>query len=251
MLERNEYINIIKKLNNKKNNLNKIIQNEGNVTKNFEKKLRIIDNNLRIKEYKLIQQELKKLKKIVNEEDIKAELNDIKKYIVVKFTLTIQEVEFFISLNNYLEHERVQLSFHEWFINNNTFQFLIEKMEKRTFTLWFVQSMKVKEINKKKITKIILFEYHKKYFYNTVEKLKKRKLESFVKIVYFSLIFIEHYSIKFKYYVCKDKFKEISKRFINSKILFLINSPWESTNNLTMLDFLFNFLNLQLRKDEK
>lgn len=165
---------------------------------------------------------------------------DVKNYIASKSIITAKQIESYISINNYISNGEKPLDFHGWPISPDIAFFLVNKIIENSYdlilefgsgssTLLFAKALKVKYNNSKHMPKQVAIEHNKKYLNKTKNILALDDLEKNVQLVLAPLKEMEYHNQYYKYYDCKDVFKNFRKKNYK-KILVLVDGPPGATN---------------------
>lgn len=190
------------------------------------------------------QQEVRENK---NDTDVNRVLRNLPFLLQKNSYNTSKQIESFISLNKYINHHEIPLSFHGWPISPDIGLALIDYIENRnvdvviefgsgTSSVLFAKAFKLANSDSNLWSleqPIISFEHNEEYVEKTSQLLKSHECRSLVDLIHAPLVDF-HYSTeeKFLYYDCEESIKSLSSLLGNDKknILILIDGPPGVTN---------------------
>jgi len=160
---------------------------------------------------------------------------------------TSKQIESFISLNKYINHHEIPLSFHGWPISPDIGLTLVDYIENKnvdvvlefgsgTSSVLFAKAFKLANSDTHNWClkqPIISFEHNEKYLEKTSGLLSSHNCRDMVNLTHAPLIDFEYNEQeKFLYYDCEEVIKELSESLGDKKktALILIDGPPGVTN---------------------
>lgn len=182
-----------------------------------------------------------------NSEDVARVIRNIPFLLQKNSYNTSKQIESFISLNKYINHHEIPLSFHGWPISPDIGLTLIDYIENKnvdivlefgsgTSSVLFAKAFKLANSDTHNWClkrPIISFEHNEEYLEKTSELLSSHNCRDMVNLTHAPLIDFEYNEQeKFLYYDCEEVIKELSESLGDKKktALILIDGPPGVTN---------------------
>lgn len=163
---------------------------------------------------------------------------EIMKFFITKsLTKNAKQTESFISLDQYLTHDKIPLNFHGWPISPDIALFItgLFKREKvdyviefgsGTSTILFAKLFQKTDLHEKK-NRILSFEHHIEYLKETEYSIKEHSVDSIVNLCHAPLIPLPNSKDNKLYYDCNEQLLNFKRAIGQNKsvILILVDGP--------------------------
>lgn len=182
-----------------------------------------------------------------NSEDVARVIRNIPFLLQKNSYNTSKQIESFISLNKYINHHEIPLSFHGWPISPDIGLTLIDYIENKnvdvvlefgsgTSSVLFAKAFKLANSDTHDWClkqPIVSFEHNEEYLEKTSQLLSSHSCREVVNLTHAPLIDFEYNEQdKFLYYDCEEAIKDLSETLGDKKktVLILIDGPPGVTN---------------------